>query len=263
MLDHAAAGGDVEHVELVDRRRHEQQRNLPHLLGRGLVLDQLEHVGAQHDGARRDREVAADFELARVDRRGKPWRSGEVVRKLSGTANQVLAAGVDRLLDHLGVRPREVRGGERVDHVPRSQPGAALRAPVDVGVGDQAVDRLADRKVALEEAAKQPTTSPGRVGEAPVASRGCDVRAAPRDSSQLGGEARGTRGDAARMAGEPDAHFHAQRRGRGSGVARPPPPRTASRPAQRVPRQLVRRTRDGFASAVVFSLISLLKLPVV
>ena len=71
--------------------------------------------------------------------------------KLSGTANQVLAAGVDRLLDHLGVRPGEVRGSKRVDHVPRSKPGAALRAPVDVGVGDQAVDRLADREVALEQ----------------------------------------------------------------------------------------------------------------
>ena len=78
------------------------------------------------------------------------------MRKLSGTANQVLAAGVDRLLDHLGVRPRKVRGGKRVDHVRRSQPGLALRAPVGVGVGDQAVDGLADREVALEKVAKQP-----------------------------------------------------------------------------------------------------------
>src|SRR5690242_12261349 len=105
--------------------------------------------------------------------------------EVPGAANEILTAGIDRLLDHLRVRPGEVRGSERVDHVPRGQPGAALRTPADVGVGDQTVDRLADRKVALEDAAKQPTLSPGRVGEAPVAPRRCDLRAAPGDSAQL------------------------------------------------------------------------------
>ncbi len=49
VLDEAASGGDVEDVEAVDRRRHEQQRDLEHLLGARPIVDQLEDVGPQHD----------------------------------------------------------------------------------------------------------------------------------------------------------------------------------------------------------------------
>ncbi|HET7047914.1 MAG TPA: hypothetical protein VFI54_06540 [Solirubrobacteraceae bacterium] len=188
VIDRAAAGGDVEHVELVDRRRHEQQRNLSHLLGRRLVLDQLENVCAQHDGAGCNREVAAELELARVDRRGKPSGRGDVVSKLSLAPRTRFSPPVLTVsLITSGFDQGKFVGASASITFPVSQPGAALRAPVDVGVRDQAVDGLTDRQIALEKAAKQPTPIPGRVGEAPVASRGCDVRAAPGDPTQLGG----------------------------------------------------------------------------
>ena len=48
VLDQAALLGEVDHVVLVDRRRHDQQRDLADLGGLRGVLDQLEDVGAQH-----------------------------------------------------------------------------------------------------------------------------------------------------------------------------------------------------------------------
>ena len=51
-LDHAAPRREVEHVELVDRRRREQQRDLADLLRLRRVLDELEDLGAQDDRAR-------------------------------------------------------------------------------------------------------------------------------------------------------------------------------------------------------------------
>jgi len=69
-LGHAAAGSEVEHVVLVDRRRREQQRHLTHPVGLRRVLDQLEDVGSQHDRAGSERQVLTDRELACVDRGG-------------------------------------------------------------------------------------------------------------------------------------------------------------------------------------------------
>ena len=93
-LDHAAAGREVEHVVLVDRRRGEQQRHLAHLLGLRRVLDELEDLGAQHDRARRDREVLADRELARVDGRRQ---AREVAQEVARASDEVPAALVDGL----------------------------------------------------------------------------------------------------------------------------------------------------------------------
>ena len=46
MLDLAPPGREVHDVELVDHRRHEEDRNLPHLRARRLVLDELEALVA-------------------------------------------------------------------------------------------------------------------------------------------------------------------------------------------------------------------------
>ena len=46
-----------------------ERRYLVHLLGRRLVLQELESLGAQHDSARRCREVLADLEVRALDLR--------------------------------------------------------------------------------------------------------------------------------------------------------------------------------------------------
>ena len=98
------------------------------------------------------------------------------------------AAGVDDLLDHGRIRPREVRRCERVEHVAGGEPRPPLGAPVDRGVGDQSVDGLADREVPLEKPAEQPVALPGGVGEATVAFRRRKLRAAGGGAGQLGSE---------------------------------------------------------------------------
>jgi PucR-like helix-turn-helix protein len=180
VLDHAPPGGEVQHVVLVDRRGDEQQRSLSHLIGRGLVLDQLEHVRAEHDRPGGDRDVAADLELADVDRRRQPRRGVQIVDEMTGAADEVAAAGIDHLLDHGRIGPGEVGRGQRVEHVPDREPRAPLGAPVDLGVGDQPVDGLADRQVTLEQPPEQPAALPGGVREPPVSLGGHELGAAGR-----------------------------------------------------------------------------------
>jgi hypothetical protein len=171
MFDHAPAGREIEDVVLVDRRRDEQEGDFSYLHGRGLVMDELEHLGAQYDRPGRDRQVAAHLELAGVNRGRQPRRPREVVDQAPGAPHEVAPAGVDRLLEHRGVRPGEVGWGEGVEHVPSRQSGPPLGSPVDPRVRDQPVDGLTDCQVALEQPPEQPVVLPGRVGEAPVASR--------------------------------------------------------------------------------------------
>ena len=59
-------GLQVEDVELVDARRHDQQRARRDLLGQRRVLDQLEQLVLEHHRALRQRHVAADLESGLV-----------------------------------------------------------------------------------------------------------------------------------------------------------------------------------------------------
>ena len=74
VLHHAPAGRQVHHVELVDHRRDDQQRDLPDRGRDRAVLDQLEHRGAQHHRPGRDGQVHADLERVRLDHRRHPRR---------------------------------------------------------------------------------------------------------------------------------------------------------------------------------------------
>ena len=56
---------EIEDVELVDPRRHDQERRPQHVLGGRLVLDQLDQLVLEDHLARRDRHVAANFEIGR------------------------------------------------------------------------------------------------------------------------------------------------------------------------------------------------------
>ncbi len=203
-LDQAAPGREVEHVVLVDRRRRDQQRHLANLRGLRLVLDELEHLGAQHHRARSHREVLPHREAARVDRR-RP--AGEVVQEAARAPDQVRAALVDARLQDGRVGPREVGRRERVEDVARGEPRLALGTPAGVGVGDQSVDGLPRRQVGLQQPPEHPVRLPCHIGEAPVALGGPDLRAPGRHLGELApqvadpvrgatGPARQPRGDA-------------------------------------------------------------------
>ncbi|MCY1226041.1 hypothetical protein D9M72_382580 [compost metagenome] len=82
----------VEHVELVDLRRHDQLGPGMHFRrGRG-VLDQLQHLVAEHHRARRDRKVLADAERVLVDLRGHAAVAQDIAGEVEQAADQVHAA---------------------------------------------------------------------------------------------------------------------------------------------------------------------------
>ena len=65
-LDVALLRDEVEDVELVDPRRHDEQGPLEHFFRARAVLDELDELVLEHDLARRDREVPTDLEGRQV-----------------------------------------------------------------------------------------------------------------------------------------------------------------------------------------------------
>src|SRR5690606_38572962 len=53
---------EIENVELVDPRRHDEQRDLTGFLGRGRVLDEFKGRVSEYDLSGRGGEILADFE---------------------------------------------------------------------------------------------------------------------------------------------------------------------------------------------------------
>ena len=137
-------GREVEHVELVDRRRREQQRDLADLRGLRRVLDELEAprcAGRPRPGVSARFSPTANLLVSTVaGRRGKSRRKRRAPRTRFMPPSSTLA------LMHRRVRPREVARRERVEHVAGGEARLALAAPVELGVGDQAVDGLARRR---------------------------------------------------------------------------------------------------------------------
>ena len=62
-LDEGFLRREVEDVELIDPRRHDQHRRLEHFRRRGRILDELDQLVLEHDLARREREIAANLEF--------------------------------------------------------------------------------------------------------------------------------------------------------------------------------------------------------
>ena len=152
-LDHAASRGEVEDVELVDRRRREEQRDLTHRVGLRGILDQLVDLGSVHHGPGGESQVLPDRELAGVDRRGQV---GEVVQEVARALEEVAATVIDDRIEHRRVRPGEVAGRQGIEHVSGGEAGLALVAPIEPPVGDQAVDCVVDREVGLKQPPEQP-----------------------------------------------------------------------------------------------------------
>ena len=159
------------------------------LLCRRPVLDQLEHVRSQHHRPGRDGEIAAHLELRHVDARGQVRWAAHVAHEASSAADEVRSAGVDALFQHRGVRPREVRRRQRVEHVARRKPRLALGPPVEPRVGDQAVGGLARREVALHHPPQQPVVLPRPLAEPTIALARPSLRAPGRHARQLDAEA--------------------------------------------------------------------------
>ena len=164
------------------------------------VVDQLEHVGSQHHGPGRDREIAAHVELRHVDAGRQVRRAADVAHEPPCASDEVRSAGVDALLQHRRVRPREVRRCQRVKHIACRKPRLALGPPIEPCVGDQAVSGLARREVALHHPAQQPVLLPRPVAEPAIALARPSLRAPGRHARHLDAEPTRIGGGLSRMA---------------------------------------------------------------
>jgi hypothetical protein len=180
--------GQVHHVELVDHRRDDHQRDLPDRGGDRAVLDQLEHRGPQHHRPGRDREVHPDFERVRLDHGRHPRRTSHVGDEMPQARHGAAAAGVEGGLGRGGIQQRVIAGGQRVDQVGQREPDPFAISLVQAGVGHHALRALRGGQVGLHGTAQQRVARPGRVGEPAVPPGRLHLGPAHGDAGQLTGQ---------------------------------------------------------------------------
>ena len=177
-LDERILLAQVEDVELVDPRRHDQQRPLQHLGGRRRVLDQLHQRVLVHDLARRDRDVLAQLELAAVGHADAQLAAAaalQVAQQVVQAGEQVAAAGVDRRAQDFRVGHREVGRRQRVDVLAGEEVDLLARVlvqPLDAGHramgvagGDQVgLLQVVEHEVVFPVLVLEPLVAPGRLG---------------------------------------------------------------------------------------------------
>ncbi len=172
--DEALFRVEVEHVVLVDPRRHDQQRAFQHGLRRRRVLDELDQLVAEDHLAGRRRYVDADVEPARIG-------LADLERALAGfdilgehrqAADQVGAVLLDRPADQLGIGDEEVgrrQGGGELPHVEtRRLPGLMVEP---LGLLHHFLGPARDDQIRLLEEIEDRVLGPFRVGEAGVLRR--------------------------------------------------------------------------------------------
>ena len=160
----------VEDVELVDARRHDQQRPRGHLLGQRRVLDELQQIVLVDHRARGGRDVDADLERALVGDGDAPLL--HVVEQVRHARGDALAAGFEREAQRLGVGGGEVRRAHRVDELVREEAQLVLLAGVELGGLHHLGEQPGVEQVGLLEQAVPRVATPVLAVEAPVAALG-------------------------------------------------------------------------------------------
>ncbi len=134
----------------------------------GRILDQLVEIGALDHLAGGGGEVAADLERAGIDLSHLPL--GDVREHVLEAFEQILALGLDDLLEHLGVGRGEIGGADRIDQTLGSEADLLLLLVVD------SFDRLdvlhqviGDHEIALAQEIEHRFLAPLRSLEALVA----------------------------------------------------------------------------------------------
>src|SRR5664280_2962993 len=97
--DERILGLEIEYVEFVDPRRNDQQRDSTYVLCHRRVLNELDHLVLENDLARRRRNIFAEPERIHI-RHGDAeaaLSAFQIVEQVRQAAEQVLAAGLDRL----------------------------------------------------------------------------------------------------------------------------------------------------------------------
>ena len=130
----------VEHVELVDPGRHDQQRPLEHHRRRRRVLDELHQLVLEDDLAGRDREIAPDLEHRGVRLADLEIAAAglDVLGEHVHAADQIVGIAQDRLAQQFRIGQHEVRRRHRVGDLPDVELGLLPGVRIEIGgVADQ------------------------------------------------------------------------------------------------------------------------------
>ena len=142
--------------------------HLVDLVGLRRVLDQLQHLVAEHDPARRGGDVLAHGEPGAVDHLGNARCRDQVLGQLPASAHQAQPRGVDHRLGRGRVDQRDVAGSARLDEVLQEEPHPFAVTGLDVGVVHQLLDGLSAGQVELDQPLQHRVLGPGDVVEPAV-----------------------------------------------------------------------------------------------
>ncbi|MFT3770568.1 MAG: hypothetical protein QM820_34510 [Minicystis sp.] len=178
-------GAEIDDVILVDPRRHDEQRSLVDLLGRRRELDELHQIGLEDDLARRGGDVAAQLEgLHVLHANPQVALPGlEIFEQVGEALHQVLAAALQRGLEHRGVERDHVGRRHRVDELAGVEVDALRRLGIEaLHVGHGLLEGARREQVRLLDEIEDGALGPLLVLEAAVLGRGLD------DGLDLGAE---------------------------------------------------------------------------
>ena len=170
-FDQGFVGREVEHVELVDPGRHQQHRNPQHRIARRRVLDELHQFVLEHDLAGRQREVAADLELARVGLAQFQLAVAglDVLGQHLHAAHEVFPVRRQRLAQHFRVGENEIGGRDRRRDLLHVEIRLVARVRIEpLGVAHQLRGPIGGDEIGLLHRVEERILRPFRIGEAAV-----------------------------------------------------------------------------------------------
>ena len=175
-LDEGFVGLEIENVELVDPRRHDQEWRAQHAFRHGCILDQLHQVVLEDHLAGRGRHVDADFEIGRI-RLADPKRAVpglDILRQHLHAAHEIVAVRAQGLAQHLRIGEDEVGRSERVGELLDVKGGLLAGMRVEaLGVAHQIVRPLRRQQVKLQNEVEELVRFPFGIGKPLVARRRC------------------------------------------------------------------------------------------
>ena len=170
---------EVEDVELVDPRRHDQERRAQHVLRRRRILDQLHQFVLEDHLAGRRRHIDADDEVGRIGLAdAQRAASGlDVLGQHLHAAHEIVAVGSQRLPQDFGIGEDEIRRRQRVGDLLDVEFGLLAGVRVEpVGVAHQFLRPLRGEQIGLQQEIEKLVGLPFGIAEALVARRGLDRR---------------------------------------------------------------------------------------
>ena len=167
VLDEALFRRQVEDVVLVDLRRHDQQGLGVLALAQRLVLDQFQHLVAEHYRALRGGEVAADLEGGLVHLAGHAAVVHQVFEQVADAIEQADPAGIEQFLYRQWI-DQAVAGCHGVGEQGDEEAGAGAIVAVQVAFVDPGEQLLLPRQVGLQGAPVEGIEAPGWILETGV-----------------------------------------------------------------------------------------------